>query len=43
MLQRFDKMIELLDQGQPVYNILDLDIIYAGGQALAQTWADYWS
>ena len=34
-------MIELLDQGQPVYNILAKDVSYEGGRAMAQTWADY--
>ena len=41
MPQRFNKMIELLDQGQPVYNILAKDVSYEGGRAMAQTWADY--
>ncbi len=39
--QRFNKMIELLDQGQPVYNILAKDVSYEGGRAMARTWADY--
>ena len=41
MPQRFNKMIELLDQGQPVYNVLAKDLSYEGGRAMAQTWADY--
>ncbi|MDE2993981.1 MAG: aldolase/citrate lyase family protein [Chloroflexota bacterium] len=41
MPQRFNKMIELLDQGQPVYNVLAKDVSYEGGRAMAQTWADY--
>ena len=41
MPQRFNKMIELLDQGQPVYNVLAKDVSYEGGRATAQTWADY--
>lgn len=41
MPPRFNKMIELLDQGQPVYNILAKDVSYEGGKAMAQTWADY--
>ena len=39
--KRFNKMIELLDHGQPVYNILAKDVSYEGGRAMAQTWADY--
>ena len=41
MPPRFNKMIELLDQGQPVYNILAKDVSYEDGRAMAQTWADY--
>ena len=41
MPQRFNKMIELLEQGQPVYNVLAKDVSYEGGRAMAQTWADY--
>ena len=41
MPPRFNKMIELLDQGQPVYNVLAKDVSYEGGKAMAQTWADY--
>ena len=40
-LKRFNKMIELLDHGQPVYNILAKDVSYEGGKAMAHTWADY--
>ena len=41
MPQRFNKMIELLGRGQPVYNVLAKDVSYEGGKAMAQTWADY--
>src|SRR6266571_4940921 len=40
-LQRLNKTVQLLAQGQPIYYTSVQDRSYEGGRAAAQTWADY--
>lgn len=39
--KRINKVIELLEAGQPVYCMNATDVSYEGGKALANTWADW--
>lgn len=41
MSERVNKVIEILDQGQPVYCTHAQDISFEGGKEIAQTWADW--
>ena len=41
MTKRINKVIELLEQNQPVYYTVAPDVSYEGGKALAKTFADY--
>jgi 4-hydroxy-2-oxoheptanedioate aldolase len=41
MTNRINKVIELLEQNQPVYYTVAPDVSYEGGKALAKTFADY--
>lgn len=41
MTQRINKVIELLEQNQPAYYTVALDVSYEGGKAMAKTFADY--
>ena len=40
-MPRVNRVIELLEQGQPVYYTGVTDRGYEGGRAMAHTWADY--
>ena len=40
-VQRLNKTVQLLAQGQPIYYTSVQDRSYEGGRAAAQTWADY--
>ena len=41
MPNRINRVIELLEQGQPIYNAGTHDLSYENGKAMASTWADY--
>lgn len=41
MPKRINKVIELLDDGQPIYNTGVRELSYENGKAMAKTWADY--
>ena len=41
MAKRINRVIELLEQGQPLYNTGTHDLSYENGKAMASTWADY--
>lgn len=41
MAKRINRVIELLKQGQPIYNAGTHDLSYENGKAMASTWADY--
>ena len=41
MPKRINRVIELLEQGQPIYNAGAHDLSYENGKAMASTWADY--
>ena len=41
MPKRINKVIELLEQGQPIYNTGTHDLSYENGKVMSQTWADY--
>ena len=41
MAKRINRVIELLEQGQPLYNAGTHDLSYENGKAMASTWADY--
>lgn len=41
MARRINRVIELLEQGQPIYNSGTHDLSYENGKAMASTWADY--
>ncbi len=41
MARRINRVIELLEQGQPIYNAGTHDLSYENGKAMASTWADY--
>lgn len=41
MANRINKVVELLEQGQPIYNAGTHDLSYENGKAMASTWADY--
>jgi 4-hydroxy-2-oxoheptanedioate aldolase len=41
MKKRINKVIDLFEQGQPVYCVQALDLNYQGGLDLANTWADW--
>lgn len=41
MAKRINRVIELLEQGQPIYNAGTHDLSYESGKAMASTWADY--
>ena len=41
MAKRINRVIELLEQGQPIYNAGTHDLSYENGKAMASTWADY--
>ena len=41
MAKRINRVIELLEQGQPIYNSGTHDLSYENGKAMATTWADY--
>ena len=40
-MPRVNRVIELFEQGQPVYYTSVTDRSYEGGRAMAHTWADY--
>ena len=41
MAKRINRVIELLGQGQPLYNAGAHDLSYENGKVMASTWADY--
>ncbi len=41
MLKRINRVIELFEQGQPVYNTGTHDLSYENGRTMAHTWGDY--
>jgi len=41
MPKRINRVIELLEQGQPIYNTGTHDLSYENGKAMAHTWGDY--
>jgi 4-hydroxy-2-oxoheptanedioate aldolase len=41
MPKRINKVIELLEQGQPIYSQGTRDLTYENGKKMAKTWADY--
>ena len=41
MPKRINKLIELLESGQPVYYTGTRELSYDNGKAMAKTWADY--
>ena len=41
MAKRINRVIELLEQGQPLYNAGTHDLSYEKGKTMASTWADY--
>jgi 4-hydroxy-2-oxoheptanedioate aldolase len=41
MPKRVNKVIELLEQGQPVYCVHPNELSFSGGQQMAKTWADW--
>ena len=41
MAKRINRVIELLEQGQPIYNAGAHELSYENGKAMASTWADY--
>lgn len=41
MPKRINRAIELLEQGQPIYNTAAHTLTYEAGKQMAQTWADY--
>ena len=41
MAKRINRVIELLEQRQPIYNAGTHDLSYENGKAMASTWADY--
>ena len=41
MPSRINKVIELLEAGQPVYYTGTRELTYDNGKAMASTWADY--
>ena len=40
-MKRINKVIELLEQDQPVYYVSTSDFSFENGVKMAQTWADY--
>ncbi len=41
MPNRINRVIELLQQNQPIYNTGTHDLSYENGKAMSQTWGDY--
>ena len=41
MAKRINRVIELLEQGQPIYNAGAHELSSENGKAMASTWADY--
>ena len=41
MAKRINRVIELIEQGQPIYSTGTHDLTYENGKAMASTWADY--
>ena len=41
MPERVNKLIELLESGQPIYHTVARELSYQNGKAMAKTWADY--